>query len=129
MLYINWTDNNMLNIPIIDEQHRVIVAIINSLYYFNQKGRGDEIFTSTLKILGEYTNLHFKTEEDLLQETDYPDFDRHIELHRILAGRTHTYTADYVDIIGTLSFLKIWWLNHINVEDRKYVEHVLKMVD
>jgi hemerythrin-like metal-binding protein len=129
MLYINWTDNNMLNIPIIDEQHRVIVATINSLYYFNQKGRGDEIFTSTLKILEEYTRLHFKTEEDLLLETGYPDFDRHIELHRNLAGRTHTYKADNIDIIGTLSFLKIWWLNHINVEDRKYAEHVLKMVD
>jgi hemerythrin len=118
----------MLNIPIIDEQHRVIVASINSLYYFNQKGRVDEIFFSTLRILEEYTNLHFKTEEDLLQETGYPYFDRHIELHRMLAGRTHTYAADNVDIIGTLKFLKIWWLNHINVEDRKYAEHVLKMV-
>ena len=62
MLYIVWNDINKLGIPIIDEQHRGIVATINSFHYFIQEGHGLEALKPTLNILEQYTCIHFKTE-------------------------------------------------------------------
>lgn len=39
-LYITWKPEHALGIPILDEQHRAVVATINSLFYFMQQDRG-----------------------------------------------------------------------------------------
>jgi len=51
ILYIVWSDNNSVGIPIIDEQHRGIISTINSLHFFIQAGHGDEILKPTLIML------------------------------------------------------------------------------
>ena len=127
LLYIVWKDSNNAGIPIIDEQHRGIVTTINSLHYFIQNGHGDEIITPTLNILLEYTKIHFNTEEKLIIEAGYPALEEHKELHRILVEKTKRISLE-ADIKNdpamVLDFLKDWWLNHINVEDRKYMPYL-----
>ncbi|HMK66285.1 MAG TPA: hemerythrin family protein [Thermodesulfobacteriota bacterium] len=123
-LYIIWSDRNQTGIPIIDEQHRGIVSTINSLHYFVQKGRGEDVIAPTLIMLKQYTNIHFSTEEDLVSKSEFPNKESHFSLHE-----TFKNEIDYIykdknifdksDVI--LKFLKDWWLNHINVEDKKYV--------
>lgn len=71
LLYIVWTEKNILAIPIIDEQHRAIVSIINSLHYYIREGHGDNAMKHTLAILEQYTKLHFNTEEALTEEAGY----------------------------------------------------------
>ena len=126
-LYIIWKDSNNMGIPIIDEQHRGIVTTINSLHYFIQNGHGDEIIAPTLNILLEYTKIHFNAEEKLITEADYPALEKHKELHKKLVEKTKIIAVE-VDIKNdptmVLDFLKDWWLNHINVEDRKYVPYL-----
>ena len=39
-LYIIWEEGYNLGIPIIDEQHRAIVATINTYHYFVTGGKG-----------------------------------------------------------------------------------------
>jgi hemerythrin len=62
-LYIVWNEYNNLGIAVIDEQHRGIVAIINSLHYFIQEGQGEDVLVPTLGMLEHYTRIHFLTEE------------------------------------------------------------------
>ena len=132
MLYIEWSDKNILGITIIDEQHRGIVTTINSFYYFIQKGCGRDAIKPTLNMLEQYTKLHFQTEEDLLEESGYRKFDepwltRHINLHKELMRKTIDIALDpkaCEDPHIALKFLKAWWLDHINVEDRQYVAYV-----
>ena len=129
VLYIVWTERNNTGIPIIDEQHRSIVATINSLYYFLQEGHGPEISASTLVIIEEYANIHFKTEERLMAEAGYPALNEHVLMHKDLAEKTKGLSygsrlKNDPDII--LRFLKEWWMSHINKEDRKYVPHLIK---
>ena len=123
ILYIIWSDNNKLGIPIIDEQHRGLISTINSLYYSIQTGHGDEIIKPTMIMLQQYIGIHFKTEEALMAEANYPALEEHIVLHKELATKTKKLSFDAnankeSDII--LNFLKQWWLGHINQEDRKY---------
>ena len=53
-LYIIWNDKNNTGVPIIDEQHKCIVGIINSLHYFIREGLGKEAVRHTLNILEQY---------------------------------------------------------------------------
>jgi hemerythrin len=127
MLYIVWRDESNLGIPIIDEQHRAIVTTINSLHYFIQEGRGLEALLPTFNILEQYTRIHFYTEEALMERADYTDLDKHIALHEELAKETKRIareaSSDKEPELA-LKFLKEWWLDHINGEDRHYAEAV-----
>ena len=128
LLYIVWNEKNNLNIPIIDEQHRGIVATINSFHHFAQKGQAREVIRPTLLILEQFTELHFETEEALMKESGYPRFEEHRLLHQELMKKTRSIareTTQMIDSDVVLQFLKQWWLGHINVEDRKYAPHVI----
>lgn len=124
-LYIVWKDDSKnLGIPIIDEQHRALVSIINSLYFFIKEKKGCDVLAPIMKMLEQYTKIHFQTEEYLLRKACYPELDKHLALHKEL--------IDKMDQIGceasmrhdpemVLTFLKDWWLGHIRKEDIKYV--------
>jgi hemerythrin-like metal-binding protein len=129
LLYIVWNDVNRLGLPILDEQHRGIVAIINSYHYFFRKGREVDMIGLTLKTLEQYTALHFKTEETLLMQTAYPDLERHLSLHQKLMERTMRISREVVEQEESaiaLKCLREWWMVHINEEDKRYVPHVKK---
>ena len=129
MLYIVWNDSNNLGIPIIDEQHRGIVSTINSLHYFIQEGHGMDALKPTLAILEEYTDIHFRTEEALIKEAGFPDFDAHVALHATLMEKTIQMSKEallYHEPEMALKFLREWWLGHIGKEDRKYAPYVKK---
>ncbi len=132
VLYIVWSDSNRLGIPIIDEQHRGIVSIINSLHYFIQKGRGEKILQPVLIMLDQHIHIHFETEESLMTEAGYPALENHILLHKELARKTENVSREVnmdKDLDMMLRFLKEWWSDHINKEDRKYAPSVRKLMD
>ena len=132
ILYIVWSENSNLGISIIDEQHRGIISTINSLYYFVQTGHGNEMVPSILAMIEQYIHIHFKTEEGLMKEAGYPAFGDHVALHKELVEKTKSLA---IEASGTkdpdvvLKFLKDWWLNHINTEDRKYGPIVSKLIN
>jgi len=129
VLYIVWTERNNTGIPIIDEQHRSIVATINSLYYFLQESHGLEISVSTLIIIEQYAHIHFRTEERLMAEAGYPALNDHVLMHKNLVQKSKDLAYEFPlknDPAIILKFLKEWWMSHINNEDQKYVPHLIK---
>ncbi|MFP5240339.1 MAG: bacteriohemerythrin [Acidobacteriota bacterium] len=129
-LYIVWNESNCLGIPIIDEQHRGIVSIINSYYSFVHEGRGEKIIVPTLMGLLHFTSVHFLVEEELISAAGYPHMEQHVALHRALMKRTKAIAQEASTNIDTdmkaLAFLKEWWLTHINKEDRGYAPYVIE---
>ena len=122
-LYIVWTEKNNLNIPIIDEQHRGIVSIINSLHYFIKQGLGFQALLPTIIIKEQYSIIHFEAEQLLLKNYGYPDYDNHVLLHSHLRNNISAIKARSfinTDSDAAVNFLKSWWVNHINIEDKKY---------
>lgn len=122
-LYIVWNSKNNLNIPIIDEQHRGIVSIINSLHYFIKQGMGFQTLLPVIIIMEQYSIIHFEAEQMLLKRYSYPEYDHHFLLHSHLRESIKEIKAQTFmnkDPDAVINFLKNWWINHINVEDRKY---------
>ncbi len=128
-LYIIWKDSANLGIPIIDEQHRGIVSTINTLYHFVTQGHGYDALLPTLRIMEQYTVLHFETEEQIMANSKYPGLERHQRIHHELSEKTRSTlgsAALHKEPEKALHFLKEWWTTHINVDDRQYADWLAK---
>ncbi|MFC1808760.1 bacteriohemerythrin [Candidatus Omnitrophota bacterium] len=131
-LYIVWGEENTVGISILDEQHRSIVSTINTLDYYIKKGTGKHVVSAILKILEEYSKLHFETEEDLMKQADYPDYEAHVKKHRKMMVNTLVIRAENSvtkDADAVLQFLKDWWHTHVNIEDQQYLPYVKKLYE
>jgi len=129
-MYITWKDENNIGIPIIDEQHRGIVSAINSMYYIMQYEKRQGAIKSLLVLLEQYTHFHFITEQNLMKEALYPELEDHLKLHSSLINQTKKLMQEYqrgADSRQILTFLRDWWLHHIQEEDEKYVPYVLEI--
>ena len=121
--YIVWNDNYNLGIPIVDEQHRGMVALINSFHYALQEGYEFEKLKPFKALLEGYVEVHFETEEALMKKTEYPEFVEHHQLHKDLTNRINEIARQASksgDPDVALKFLKDWWVDHINGADKKF---------
>ena len=80
-------------------------------------------------VLG-YTQIHFKTEIEMLAESGYPKLREHKALHdRLIADSNAIFQRclkDGGEPSPFLNFLKDWWLVHITREDKAYSGHLLE---
>jgi hemerythrin len=116
-LYIVWSDEQHIQgRPIIDEQHRGVLATINSLNFFLQQGYELNSLMPTIKILVNYLGFHHKTEAGILVATEYPDmldYDDHTQQTMITLKRVMHQSIDLNDHQLIMKFLRDWWLNHL----------------
>jgi len=119
-VFLVWKPEYDLGIPIIDEQHRGIVTIINSLHYGTQSCCVKNILSPTFGMLHSYADIHFQTEEFFLETINYHGTADHRLLHQeytsILAGIERKILVDK-DSLQLMDFLKKWWLGHICEKD------------
>jgi len=125
---IAWKPEFDLGIHIVDEQHRGILAIINTLHYEMQREQVDNVLVPVYIIIKEFTHIHFKVEEEFFDKFDYPDKASHCALHAELMGAL--YRIGEKSLINNdpnhfLDFLKNWWIHHICVKDREFRNYLL----
>jgi hemerythrin-like metal-binding protein len=124
-LFIVWQNTDEIGIHLIDEQHKGIVSIINTFYYMMQKKINCQLMYSCIAhTMKEYSRIHFFTEESFLDIAKYDDAASHKKLHAKLTSQIDDIERKCLienDASPLLDFLKQWWINHINIEDKKYV--------
>ncbi|MEO5326753.1 MAG: bacteriohemerythrin [Magnetococcus sp. THC-1_WYH] len=128
---VAWSDKLLVNIPSIDQDHKNLVTLINTLYNGLNRGEGRNDLGNILNELVNYTATHFKREEDAFAKTDYPDATAHKALHsrfvdQVLAFQKQ-YEADEANIdMNLLKLLREWLIDHIMAVDTKYAKHLRK---
>ena len=117
MLLLEWADQDLVHHPIIDEQHRGLVATINTLQYFIDEEWPLSSLGPTIEALGHHVNFHFKTEETILLKCGISEKDMELikeyrsqflkELRERVASAIFTgETQELTD------FLVDWWVGH-----------------
>ncbi|MCE1255553.1 MAG: bacteriohemerythrin [Anaerolineae bacterium] len=129
MAYIDWSDKLSVKISVIDEQHKKLIEIINDLYDAMQKGKGKDVLEDVFARLVEYVKTHFKTEEKLMAEYDYPDRKDHETKHNDLTYQVgqlaiKAQTGKITVSLETMAFLKDWLYNHILKTDAKLGQYL-----
>ena len=127
-VFIIWQNEYNLGIPIIDEQHKGIVSTINSLHFAMLNNYAKEMLVPIIDMMYDYTHIHFRIEESFLEKMDFPNAQRHHELHDVLsfkltdAGRASMLDKDPYKF---MDFLKDWWINHICSEDLIFKNYLM----
>jgi len=119
-LLINWNESFLTGVEIVDEQHRGIVSIINSLHFAQPRANACFLQPATEMIMG-YTQIHFSTEIMLLKEAGYPRLRDQERQHEHLIAESDRLAKACLeegeDPGEYLDFLKEWWQVHIIHED------------
>ena len=125
MSKITWNESFSVGVNILDEQHHKIIDLINRFIEQETQAFDREILESILSELIEYGFEHLKLEEAMLEEHDYPDFQKHKHEHLLYvqkvtnsAKRKKSLNEDEFIELG--EFLNQWWSDHILEEDMKY---------
>lgn len=127
---VEWSDELSVGIEEIDEQHKVLVDLINQMHQAIHQRRGSDVIASILEQLSDYTRIHFAVEESLMRILNYPGYEEHKEQHEKLIGHMNELQEKVVSgraAIGfeLMHFLKVWLTRHILENDRAYTDHFL----
>lgn len=123
---ISWINEYSVGNDLMDTQHKVLFSLINDFFMDD----GKETIQLTFEKISKYIKLHFKSEEKLLKEINYPKCSEHIQKHRALADKfgqikqkLNTYNPEEYDKIAL--FLYRWLANHILKEDMDYKSYAI----
>jgi hemerythrin-like metal-binding protein len=120
-----WDDSFAINIDTVDQQHKELVSRVEHLM---ETISGKEVrsrLKETFDFLHQYTREHFKHEEKLMLEHDYPEYESHKEEHSMFVkeltdlwkkGEDNTLESSYL-LILIRSQIVNWLLNHIKITD------------
>jgi hemerythrin len=127
--YIEWSDTLSVGIQEIDEQHKVLVDIINELHDAVHQRKGHEACGHILNELGEYTRIHFAVEESLMRLLHYPAYEQHKAEHEALISDLSQFLERFKAGEGLtfelMNFLRQWLTKHIMESDMEYTDHFL----
>jgi hemerythrin-like metal-binding protein len=122
-----WREELSVGVPLIDEQHRMLLKRISDLSDAVRALKGPGEIVSTLSFLIDYTGYHFSTEERHMAANAYPGLEEHKAKHQdfnsTLAGleedfREEGATTALADSINTL--LGHWLVEHIQDVDQRF---------
>jgi len=128
MAFLDWSSDYSVGVAIFDDEHKKLIAIINSLYEAIHAGIDDDALSRITDAMVEYTIMHFRHEEMYFDDWAYPDAAAHIQAH----GALRQQVMDFRGQVGgtdrhklaeeMLTFLRQWLIQHIQVDDRAYGE-------
>jgi hemerythrin-like metal-binding protein len=131
---MQWQDYYALGIPLIDNQHRELIKRIASLKIAMNTHQMYHELAQALKFVVDYTQYHFRSEEEILRENEYVHLSHHLNLHADLIGKVtailgnlrrgkHLLPSQFID------FLENWVFQHILDEDKKFGLFLAKQSD
>lgn len=129
MELITWSDELNVNIKIIDQQHKKLIDLLNSLFLSMLEGQAQSLINKIVDELINYAEYHFETEEKYFEEYEYPGAHSHKIQHsyykdEILNFKTDLMHGKSTVPVDVFNFLKDWLKEHIMNSDKKYSKYL-----
>ena len=135
--FIIWNPKWATGIKKIDEQHHHFVGIVNKTAELVESKQDGVKLEAILSDLTEYARVHFSTEEEYFDETEYPETEEHKDKHSQLLEKVLKFDKKFekdkenLELVSEfLDFLKFWLDDHLVKVDHRYVkwltEHGIK---
>ena len=125
MKFIEWNDQLSVGIKKIDDQHKELISVINTLHEAMSVGKGKEYTAKVIEKLFNYVEIHFNTEEELFEEYEYSFKEEHCRHHNDFIDKTLNFKrkldSDKMFLsVEIMDFLGKWITGHIMSDDKKY---------
>jgi hemerythrin-like metal-binding protein len=117
---ILWNERFSVGVPAMDEQHKRLIDLLNTLRASEDIG----IAFDTIMGMFDYASVHFRAEEDLLRQAGYSELETQEREHLAFLSKAVEFSKkDLSDarVCGEMiTYLRNWLLQHILNEDMKY---------
>jgi hemerythrin-like metal-binding protein len=130
-VYTTWTPDLGTGNDTVDDQHKQLIAILNTLFDAHRNGRGRKEVELTMDFLVKYTVMHFSEEEEMLQKNSFPQLVRHKRIHAGFKDTAHELLRELIlegptDELITRVYMTMgrWVVDHIKGEDFKWPAHL-----
>ena len=125
MSHIQWDEKYSVNIEVIDEQHKKLIATIATLSDAMQKGDSKKLIGEVVRELTDYAGYHFGAEEIFLKQYGFPDYENHKKEHEVFRTKALSFQKDFEKgkqalSLDVINFLWSWLDHHIMNIDKKY---------
>jgi len=125
MAFLKWDDSLSVKIPEVDEEHKVLVKLINELHDAMMEGKALEATAKTLNELVQYTQTHFKHEEIFMTRNNFPGYAGHKTMHEAFVEKVVNFQKEFnagkiTLSIQLLNFLSEWIVGHVKKADAEY---------
>jgi hemerythrin-like metal-binding protein len=119
-----WNDELSVGDKTIDDDHRHLLALMNSLDDAIGESRGTDVLARILDDLIIYTDEHFKREEKAMQGIRFSGFSEHKHAHDRLTGEVvglqRKFTSGETKLtVEIMMFLFSWLFEHIMEADKQ----------
>lgn len=128
-----WNDNFATGIAIIDEQHKVLVAILNKLAnHFVHEASSTSNLDALVQELADYADFHFRTEEEIWHQhfTGHPLLQAHEQAHRDFFKKISDIQQSERNLEGfadeLFGYLTRWLAFHILDSDKRMALATIK---
>ncbi len=122
--FIAWREDFEVGFPLIDGDHKKLLSLCNNVLAAQQCETGTVLERQALDELADYTEYHFRREEDLMVRYGYRDYAAHKAQHDQMRAQVHAYLRRYEEkgreiLPLVANHLKLWLLQHIAGTDRR----------
>ena len=130
MELLKWDRKISVNNDYIDNQHKELFKIVNKLIANCNVNYDYKIIQNVIYELFEYTNNHFKEEEKMLEEKNYPHLDTHKVEHTNFIKRLSEINVEFnkskdkETAKELLFFVKQWIIEHTSMYDLDYKNYI-----
>lgn len=131
MSLFTWRESYSLQVPRIDDEHKMLFAAGDKLHKAIVTGKAAPLLEPLIDELAEYGRTHFAHEEEFMVEIRYPRIMAHKGEHQSFTKRVEVFrqavrAGDRSLALGILQFLKNWLVEHIGTSDVQVREHMRK---
>jgi diguanylate cyclase (GGDEF)-like protein/hemerythrin-like metal-binding protein/PAS domain S-box-containing protein len=127
--FLEWNDAHTVGVPLMDEQHKQLAALINRLGEDLKAGHESDRLSASLAMLVDAARAHFADEERLMFEAGLgAAAERHRQEHRRLLEELQGQAVkfDGRSMALTMRYLNFWLLHHIETMDKPHAKLMLE---
>lgn len=122
---VHWTEEMSVRHPDLDTDHQRLIALFNELAYSRLSGNR-QVIGLVLSDLSEYTQRHFRREEEIMASFGYPDLAAHKRIHAQIEQKVERVRWEFQQGVRDelqdelLVFMTTWLFDHILHTDKDY---------
>ena len=125
MTLLTWSHECLVGVQAVDDQHGILMDTLNELRAMLVHGADRRSICLQLERLIEFTQMHFQSEEQLLQQEGFPGLNEHRVAHQHLLAKLYKALEqinrdEFVHFSSLLEFLPSWYLDHVEQLDQPF---------
>ena len=123
---VAWSDDYALHLPEIDDQHKYLFSLIDSIWRAVVSKADRETTLGVVAELERYTVTHFAADEAFMREQQYSRYHEHRAEHEKFVARIALEKASVKAgrplSLELMHFPRDWLVQHIRFTDRAYAD-------